>query len=55
MKVVSWVLICVFILTGCSFYNHGEGETVSAEDEKEELTEEKSQEPAGTSFGLSIC
>lgn len=29
--ILSWVLICVFILTGCSSYNHGEGETVSAE------------------------
>lgn len=42
-KVVYWIFICVFILTGCS-NNHGVEEKISVEDEKEERVEEKVEE-----------
>lgn len=54
MKVVSWVLICVFILTGCSSYNYSERETVSVEDEKEEPIEEEREEEKTESGWESI-
>lgn len=52
-KVVCWVFVCVFILTGCS-NNHGVEEKISVEDRKEEPVEEKNKEPEIESSSVLI-
>lgn len=48
-----WVAVCAFILTGCS-NNHSTDEKIFMENEKEELEEEKMEEPEVESSGASI-
>lgn len=52
-KLMYWVFVCIFILTGCS-NNHGVEEKISIEDRKEELEEEKMEEPEIESSSVSI-
>lgn len=52
-KVIYWVFVCVFILTGCA-NNHGAEEKIIVEDVKEEPEEEKMEEPEIESSSLSI-
>ncbi len=52
-KVAYWVAVCAFILTGCS-NNHSTDEKIFMENEKEELEEEKMEEPEAESSGASI-
>lgn len=52
-KVMYWVFVCVFILTGCA-NNHGAEEKITVEDVKEELEEEKMEELEIESSSLSI-
>ncbi len=43
-KLAYWIVICAFILTGCS-NNHSKDEKILIENEKEELEEQKAVEP----------
>ena len=52
-KAAYWVAICAFILTGCS-NNHSTDEKIFMENEKDELEEEKMEEPGAESSGVSI-
>lgn len=52
LKVAYWVVICVFILTGCS-NNQGTDDKIVMENEKEEM-EEKIEEPEVESSNVSI-
>lgn len=52
-KVACWIVICVFILTGCS-NNHGADEKIFIENEREEPEEEKTEEPEVESSDVSI-
>ncbi|MDE7185190.1 MAG: class D beta-lactamase [Lachnospiraceae bacterium] len=49
-KMVCWVFVCVFILTGCS-NNRSTEEKIFMDGEKEELEEEKMEEPEMESRG----
>lgn len=48
-KVVYWLFLCAFILTGCS-NNHSTEEKIFIESEKEELEEAKMEEPSSVSI-----
>ena len=52
-KLVCWVCVCVFILTGCS-NNRSTEEKIFMEGEKEEVEEEKMEEPKMDSSNVSI-
>ena len=52
-KLVCWVCVCVFILTGCS-NNRSTEEKIFMEGEKEEVEEEKMEEPEMDSSNVSI-
>lgn len=52
-KAAYWVAVCAFILTGCS-NNHSTDEKIFMENEKDELEEEKMEEPEEESSGVSI-
>ena len=52
-KAAYWVIVCVFILTGCSD-NHSTGEKIFTENAKEEPEEEKTEEPEAESSSISI-
>ena len=52
-KLVCWVCVCVFIITGCS-NNRSTEEKIFMEGEKEEVEEEKMEEPEMDSSNVSI-
>lgn len=52
-KLVYWVAVCAFILTGCS-NNHSIDEKIFMENEKEEMEEGKMEEPEVESSSVSI-
>lgn len=52
IKVICWIFICTFILTGCA-NNYGAEKTISIEDGKEELREEKDEKTEIDSSSVS--
>lgn len=52
-KLAYWIVICAFILTGCS-NNHSKDEKILIENEKEELEEQKVVEPEAESSSVSV-